>query len=50
MSCNEIININNISKTYKCFDNKIDIIKNLLFNTNNYTEYNAIKNISLSIN
>ncbi len=50
MSCNEIININNISKTYKCFDNKIDIIKNLLFNTNNYTEYSAIKNISLSIN
>tara|TARA_Y100000389_G_C17467590_1_gene527013 strand:+ start:3602 stop:4783 length:1182 start_codon:yes stop_codon:yes gene_type:complete len=50
MSCNEIININNISKTYKCFDNKIDIIKNLLFKANNYTEYTAIKNISLSIN
>ena len=42
MSCNEIININNISKTYKCFDNKIDIIKNLLFNTNNYTEYISV--------
>ena len=27
MSCNEIINLSNISKTYKCFDNKIDIIK-----------------------
>lgn len=50
MSCNEIININNISKTYKCFNNKIDIIKNLLFNASNYTEYAAIKNISLSIN
>lgn len=50
MSYNEIINISNISKTYKCFDNKIDIIKNLLFKTNNYTEYTALKNISLSIN
>ncbi len=50
MLCNKIININNVSKTYKCFDNKIDIIKNLLFKSNNYTEYTALKNINLSIN
>ncbi len=43
------IKIDNISKIYRIYDKPTKRIKDILFNTKNYKEYTALKNISVEI-
>ena len=43
------IKINNVSKIYRIYKKPFNRVKDILFNTKNYSEYHALKNISIEI-
>ena len=43
------IKINNVSKIYRIYKKPFNRVKDILFNTKNYTEYHALKGISVEI-
>ena len=43
------IKLNNVSKIYRIYKKPFNRVKDILFNTKNYKEYPALKNISIEI-